>query len=182
MKKSILATAVALSAGLFASSAMAVLPPIEMTGSTVNFSGNLIPAACEVSVASQNMAIDLGVVDKATFSGNAHVLSPFDITFENCDTAVASAMDVVFTTGVLGSMPHLAVNEATDTPSDALLVITSSLGNLPLDGTRSATSTVQITDGTMAVTYTPKYTHMTSMPAATPGNTLYNMTYKVIYQ
>lgn len=189
MKKSILATAVALSAGLFASVAMAALPPVTVDGSTVNFSGNLIPAACEVSVASQNMVVDLGTIDLALINAttsSSYLAGNFDINFENCDSAIATTMDIAFTTTTTAVNGYVATNEAIDSPSNAGLTIQNSGGTqIPLSGSINSGSRVTITDGAVVSSYTASYIEAvttSNLANITAGNTLYNMTYKVIYQ
>ncbi|WP_425279685.1 fimbrial protein, partial [Enterobacter hormaechei] len=53
---------------------------------TVHFTGEIIDSACEVSTLTRNQTVDLGKVNKSTFSGVGSTASvqAFQIDLENC--------------------------------------------------------------------------------------------------
>lgn len=183
MKKSILAPTLALTAGLFVSPAMAVIAPSEVDGGTVNFSGNLISAACTIVVGSENQTVDLGSVDLDVMHTWTD-MGPnrdFTISLENCDSAVSQNVQAAFTGASSGG--NVLDNTATVSPSNAVLALRDVIGTLmPLDGSYHATAgIVAITNGAMSVTYSANYWPNPTFLDATAGNTLYPVTYKLKY-
>lgn len=184
MKKSILATLITLSAG-FASTAMAALPPTTVNGSTVNFAGNLIPAACEVHTDSKNMAIDMGVVDLGSLpvtGAPRGAFIPFSIKLTNCDSAVSTQVNVSMLGQTISNKQTLA-NVATESPSNVRLSIKSITGNtwMSFDGTYASTTPSTITNGDMSLNYEAQYQAESISAKSTAGNTLFPVTYKVKY-
>lgn len=86
MKKNLIAVAFAAVAALSVSNSFAV-------AGTVNFTGEILDAACTVDVASQNQTVALGSYNKTEFtnSGDVTVAKKFSIVLKNCPAAVTSA-------------------------------------------------------------------------------------------
>lgn len=86
MKKNVIAIAFAAVAALSASNAMA-------TAGTVNFTGEILDAACTVDVASQNQTVALGSYNKSEFTaaGDVTAAKKFTIVLKNCPVAVTAA-------------------------------------------------------------------------------------------
>lgn len=86
MKKNIIAIAFAAVSALSASNAFA-------TAGTVNFTGEILDAACTVDVASQNQSVALGSYNKSEFgaSGAVTAAKKFTVVLKGCPAAVTSA-------------------------------------------------------------------------------------------
>ncbi|WBM72576.1 fimbrial protein [Buttiauxella sp. WJP83] len=86
MKKNIIAVAFAAVAALSASNAFA-------TAGTVNFTGEILDAACTVDVASQNQTVALGSYNKSEFAATGAVTAAkkFTIVLKDCPAAVTAA-------------------------------------------------------------------------------------------
>ncbi|MBG0587265.1 fimbrial protein [Enterobacter kobei] len=108
MKKSIIAVAFATVAMLSAANAFAA-------AGTVNFTGEILDAACDVSVASQNQTVALGSYNKSEFTaaGDVTAAKKFTIVLQNCPVAVTSA--------------HVRFDGTPETTDSTLLAIDSSV-------------------------------------------------------
>lgn len=86
MKKNLIAVAFAAVAAVSASNAFAA-------AGTVNFTGEILDAACTVDVASQNQTVALGAYNKSEFVnlGDVTAAKNFKIVLKNCPAAVTSA-------------------------------------------------------------------------------------------
>ncbi|ENA0610254.1 fimbrial protein [Enterobacter bugandensis] len=86
MKKSMIVAAFAATSILAWSNAFA-------SAGTVNFTGEIMDAACTVDVASQNQTVALGKYNKSEFTalGNKTAAKKFDIVLKNCPNTVTSA-------------------------------------------------------------------------------------------
>lgn len=86
MKLNIIAIALAATAAVSMSNAFAA-------AGTVNFTGEILDAACTVDVASQNQTVDLGKYNKSEFTatGSITAAKKFNIVLKNCPTTVTSA-------------------------------------------------------------------------------------------
>lgn len=86
MKKNIIVIALSVAAGLSASNVFA-------SAGTVNFTGEILDAACTVDVASQNQTVALGSYNKSEFAdtGDVTAAKKFTIVLKDCPSAVADA-------------------------------------------------------------------------------------------
>ena len=86
MKKNLIAVVVAAISAVSASNALA-------TAGTVNFTGEILDAACTVDVASQNQTVALGSYNKSEFTamGTVTAAKKFSIVLKNCPQAVPVA-------------------------------------------------------------------------------------------
>lgn len=79
-------------AGLTAAIALSASHVYASAG-TVNYTGEILDAACTVDVASQDQTVDLGEYSKSVFSsvGSTTEAKKFDIVLKNCPAAVTTA-------------------------------------------------------------------------------------------
>lgn len=86
MKKNLIAVAFAATAALSVSNVFAA-------AGTVNFSGEILNAACNVDVASQNQTVALGAYNKSEFvrAGDVTAAKKFSIVLKNCPASVSTA-------------------------------------------------------------------------------------------
>ncbi|MFP2504811.1 fimbrial protein [Buttiauxella gaviniae] len=86
MKKNLIAVAAAVISAVSASNALA-------TAGTVNFTGDIVDAACTVDVASQNQTVALGSYGKSEFTqvGDVTAAKKFSIVLKNCPSAIPVA-------------------------------------------------------------------------------------------
>jgi P pilus assembly protein, pilin FimA len=108
MKKNIIAAAIAATAVLSMSNAFAA-------AGTVNFTGEILDAACTVDVATQNQTVALGQYSKSEFSaaGDTTTAKKFNIVLKDCPDTVTSA--------------HVTFDGKPDTTNTSLLAIDSSV-------------------------------------------------------
>lgn len=85
---------VAISTLTISASALAV----EVKGGTVNFTGDLVNAACAVSTGSANQTVVLGQVRTANFkkAGDKTTAVPFEIKLVDCDPAIQATAAIAF--------------------------------------------------------------------------------------
>lgn len=86
MKKNIIAAAFAATAALTMSNAFA-------SAGTVNFTGEIIDAACTVDAGSENQTVDLGRYSKSEFTaaGDKTAATKFSIVLTDCPATVTGA-------------------------------------------------------------------------------------------
>lgn len=100
MKKLIIALCVAGISSIGAAQAEDVTPPATVTvnGGTINFTGEVVNAACAVDV--NNLNVDMGQVRLKEFEGKSGTVSksrtPFEIKLNDCETSVYSTAQVIF--------------------------------------------------------------------------------------
>ncbi|AHG20867.1 type-1 fimbrial protein subunit A [Chania multitudinisentens RB-25] len=97
--------------------------PVTVNGGTVHFKGELVNAACAVSIASSDQVVQLGQHRTASFSNVADTssLRPFRIILNDCDNSIAETASVTFS-GVA------------DLNNPDLLAVTSDGGATPATG------------------------------------------------
>lgn len=83
---------------LINSSAYAVGQNVTVNGGTIHFTGNIVDAACAVSVNSENQTVKLGEYRTAVFTGAGvtTVPIPFNIILNDCDPSVSSSAAIAF--------------------------------------------------------------------------------------
>ncbi|SNY79604.1 fimbrial protein [Enterobacter sp. CC120223-11] len=108
MKKNLIAVAIAATAVLSMSNAFAA-------AGTVNFTGEILDAACTVDVASQNQTVALGQYNKSEFTaaGDTTAAKKFNVVLKDCPATVTSA--------------HVMFDGKPDTTNSSLLAIDSSV-------------------------------------------------------
>lgn len=176
LKKSILATFVALSAGMFAYNASAVT--VEQDGGTITFQGEILTTACTLAVADQNQTVTLADIPTGIFSASgelANKAQAFDIVLENCDSQLHTDVAMKFTgpgastAGILNS---------TGTATGVAFKVKQDATDVKFDGT--AMPSITITDGTMTVPFTADYISTAATQAA--GTITSSATFKLSYQ
>ncbi|WP_336220212.1 fimbrial protein [Citrobacter amalonaticus] len=107
MKMNLIAFALAATAAVSMSNAFAA-------AGTVNFSGQILDAACTVDVASQNQTVTLGQYNKSEFTnaGDVTAAKKFSIVLKDCPAAVTQA--------------HVRFDGTPETTDSTLLAIDSS--------------------------------------------------------
>ncbi|MBO3653062.1 type 1 fimbrial major subunit FimA [Acinetobacter bereziniae] len=117
MKLSLLSIA-ALS--VLSGSAFAVEPPVTIEGGKVQFTGDLVNAACAVTTGSQNKPVVLGQYRTASLAKDGDSTSPvpFELNLTDCDPTVQATASVAFqgTPATAGST-LLQVNGDGNTPA-----------------------------------------------------------------
>ncbi|MCU4314321.1 type 1 fimbrial major subunit FimA [Acinetobacter bereziniae] len=71
---------------------------VEVKGGTVNFTGDLVNAACAVSTGSANQTVTLGQVRTANFknAGDKTTPVPFEIKLVDCDPLIQATAAIAF--------------------------------------------------------------------------------------
>jgi major type 1 subunit fimbrin (pilin) len=131
MKKNLIAVAFAATTALTASHAFAA-------AGTVNFTGEILDAACTVDVASQNQTVVLGSYNKSEFvnTGDVTAAKKFDIVLKNCPSTVSQA-HVMFdgtpesTDSTLLAIDSTVAGAATGV---AINMMSADMNQLPLHG------------------------------------------------
>lgn len=72
---------------------------VNIHGGDVHFFGQVVNAACSISVDSRNQTVQMGQVRSNQFAslGDWEDPQPFQIALEDCDTAVSQNVGVLFT-------------------------------------------------------------------------------------
>ncbi|WOE33016.1 MULTISPECIES: type 1 fimbrial major subunit FimA [unclassified Acinetobacter] len=159
---------------------------VVVNGGTIHFTGDIIDAACAVSVNSENQTVKLGQYRTATFTaaGVTTTPIPFNIVLNECDPAVSSSASVAF-------------NGQQDLTDSTLLVVSSSGSNttvakgvgieikdrnfkvLPPDGTTYSTPHT-LTKGVNTLLFTANY--KSTAASVTAGKADGNATFTINYQ
>ena len=183
MRKTTLATVITLTASLFASAAMAA--PAEVDGGTVNVNGNMVAAACTIEAGTKDQTVSLGTrrLNELPYNPNGYygTQTPFDIYLTNCNTGISSKATAAFLSVGPTASSDTMYNLAPENPSNLTLSIADVLGySMPVNGTRSSYKT-QLYDSGARMSFYARYTHSAYPAPITGGNTLYALTYKVIF-
>lgn len=175
MKKNLIAAAFAATAVLAASNAFAA-------AGTVNFTGEILDAACTVDVASQNQTVVLGSYNKSEFTaaGDKTAAKKFDIVLKDCPETVTSA-HVRFdgqpeaTDSNLLAIDSSASGAATGV---AINLMTADKAQLPLHGDNGYSYTLSSTaDNTLD--FYAQYQSTAAAVTAGPANSVAN--FSVVY-
>lgn len=175
MKKNLIAVAFAATAALSMSNAFAA-------AGTVNFTGEILDAACTVDVASQNQSVDLGKYNKSEFTlkGDKTAATGFDIVLKDCPETVTSAKvrfdgqpDTVDSSllavdsSVAGAATGVAIN-----------LMTADKADLPLHGSNSYNYALSSTEDNKLDFYA-QYKSTAAAVTAGPANSV--ATFSVVY-
>lgn len=98
-----------------------------VNGGTINFTGEVVNAACAVDVGSSNMEVQLGQVRTARLNQAGAKSTPmgFDIVLKDCDTTVSTKASVAFDGVASGS-----TTTNPSTPLDNVLALSGSVAGL----------------------------------------------------
>lgn len=175
MKKNIIVAAFATVAALSMSNVFAA-------AGTINFTGEILDTACDVSVESQNQSLELGHFYKAEFSGTGAKTSAkdFNIVLKNCPGAVSSAVVRFDGTPAGQNNDLLAIdsNVAGAATGVAINLMTADKTHLPLHGSNTYNYSLSSTaDNTLQ--FFAQYESTADVVTAGPANAVAN--FSVIY-
>ncbi|HBV4841645.1 TPA: fimbrial protein [Klebsiella aerogenes] len=175
MKKNVIAAAFAAVSALAMSNAFAA-------AGTVNFTGEILDAACTVDVASQNQTVDLGKYNKTEFAdvGYKTAAKSFNIVLKDCPDTVTSAKVrfdgkpeatdsslLAIDSSVAGAATGVAIN-----------LMTADKADLPLHSENSYDYTLSSTqDNTLG--FYAQYKSTAATVTAGPANSVAN--FSVVY-
>ncbi|ENE1421906.1 fimbrial protein [Salmonella enterica] len=170
MKVNFLTAALAASSALFMSNAFAA-------AGTVNFSGEILDAACDVDVASKNQTVILGTYNKSEFTavGDKTAAKKFDIVLKNCPSSVTSAKVRFDGTPDASDSTLLAIDTSVAGAATgvAINLMTADKADLPLHGVNSYSYPLSSTqDNTLA--FYAQYESTAASVTAGPANSVAN--------
>lgn len=182
MKKSLLAVAVVLSAGM---SLNAFAVPTTVAGGTVYFNGEVVNAACAVSSDSMDQTVYLDQVRTAAFNSTADAPAnqpeSFEIKLVDCDSTVQATAAVSFNgTTVSGKTSVLANTAGAGAAQGVGLMLMGPDGAVLELNTGLPSSSVSVMDGTTIIPLTVDYISTSTM--VTPGPVSSVANFNVIYQ
>jgi major type 1 subunit fimbrin (pilin) len=172
----------------FGVSASALAAPVEVKGGTVNFTGDLVNAACAVSTSSANQTVTLGQVRTANFknAGDKTTPVPFEIKLVDCDTAVQATAAVAFQGTAVGGTAGadlLAVSAAdangTAAKNVGIEIADHTAKVLGLTGAIYSTAKT-LTTGDNSLKFSARY--VSTAAATTPGQANASATFTVKYE
>lgn len=175
MKKNLIAVAFAATTALTASQAFAA-------AGTVNFTGEILDAACSVDVASQNQTVALGAYNKSEFtnSGDVTAAKKFSIVLKDCPASVTQAHVMFDGTPESTNSSLLAIDStvAGAATGVAINLLTADMVSLPLHGDNTYRYTLSSTaDNTLD--FYAQYQSTSSAVTAGPANSV--ASFSVIY-
>ncbi|MCG0457722.1 fimbrial protein [Enterobacter cloacae complex sp. ECC445] len=175
MKKNIIVTVLTVASALAMSNAFAA-------AGTVNFTGEILDAACTVDVNSQNQTVVLGSYNKSEFAavGDKTAAKKFDIVLKDCPTTVTSAK-VRFDGTPEGNDPTLLAIDSSVAGAAtgvAINLMTADKADLPLHGENSYSYALSSTQDNTLDFYA-QYKSTAASVTAGPANSVAN--FSVIY-
>lgn len=175
MKKNIIAAAFVATAALSMSNAFA-------SAGTVNFTGEILDAACTVDVGSQNQTVTLGKYNKSEFTtaGDVTAATKFDIVLKNCPATVSSAAVRFDGTPDVTNSSLLAIDSSVAGAATgvAINLMTADKAQLPLHGSNGYSYTLSSTqDNTL--NFYAQYKSTANTVTAGPANSVAN--FSVVY-
>jgi len=175
MKKNLIVTVLAATSALSMSNAFAA-------AGTVNFTGEILDAACTVDVNSQNQTVVLGSYNKSEFTavGDKTAAKKFDIVLKNCPTTVTSAKVRFDGTPEATDSNLLAIDSSVAGAATgvAINLMTSDKADLPLHGQNSYSYPLSSTQDNTLDFYA-QYKATAATVTAGPANSVAN--FSVIY-
>lgn len=175
MKKNMIVAAIIATAALSVSNAMAA-------AGTVNFTGEILDAACTVDVGSQNQTVALGKYNKSEFAdaGSTTAATKFNIVLKDCPATVTSAKVRFDGTPDATDSTLLAIDStvANAAKGVAINLMTADKEQLPLHGD-SAYSYKLVTTGDNTLDFYAQYKSTTKVVSAGPANSVAN--FSVVY-
>ncbi|HDU8312921.1 TPA: type 1 fimbrial major subunit FimA [Proteus mirabilis] len=158
-----------------------------VNGGKINFTGEIVNAACVVSTKSIDQTVNIGQYRTAQFDSVGKTVgnTDFYINLEACDTTVAQNASVSFS-GVSDSNDKtvLAVSNITTGGAGAAtgvgIEITDHTGKvLPPDGSVFSTAK-QLIDGSNTLNFVARY--KSTLDTVTPGHADADVTFKMQYE
>lgn len=173
----------------FIAAASLTLPALSnaatiVNGGTVNFTGEVINAACAVDLGSSSQTVNLGQVRTAKLNQQGAVsgAASFNITLQDCDTSVSTRASVAFqgvTTGTGNNVLALTGGASGVAQNVGVQIFYANDTNaLALDGA-TFTTAMNLSDGKNVLPFTAKYF---ATGVATPGTANAEANFSVQYQ
>lgn len=164
-----------------AGSALSMTQAFAAAG-TVNFNGNILDAACDIDVASQNQVVVLGDYYKTEFpaAGSRTAATKFDIILKNCPVTVNNAKVRFDGTPDLSNASLLAIDSSVAGAASgvAINLMTADKADLPLHGSNSYSYVLSSTsDNTL--NFYAQYVSTAATVVAGPANSVAN--FSVVY-
>jgi len=170
MKKNAVFAALAVTSVLAASNVFAA-------AGTVNFTGEILDAACDVDVASQNQTVVLGAYNKSEFTavGDKTAAQKFNIVLKNCPATVTSAKIRFDGTPDASDSSLLAIDStvAGAATGVAINLMTADKTDLPLHGVNNYSYTLSSPQDNTLDFYA-QYESTTTSVTAGPANSVAN--------
>lgn len=176
MKKNLIVAAFAVTAALSMSNVFAA-------AGTVNFTGEILDAACTVDVASQNQTVDLGKYNKSEFnntSGIKTAATGFNIVLKDCPSTVSSTKVRFDGTPEATDSRLLAIDSTVQGAAKgvAINLMTADKADLPLHGLNSYNYTLSSTEPNTLKFYA-QYQSTSTQVEAGPANSV--ASFSVVY-
>lgn len=175
MKKNLFVVAFAAVAALSVSNAMAA-------AGTVNFTGEIIDAACTVDVGSQNQTVELGKYLKTEFTaaGDKTAATKFNIVLKDCPETVTSAKVRFDGTPDATNSNLLAIDGSQSGAATgvAINLMSADKADLPLHGTNGYTYNL-VSDADNTLPFFAQYQSTADSVTAGPANSVAN--FSVVY-
>ncbi|MDK9605796.1 fimbrial protein [Lelliottia wanjuensis] len=174
-------------AAIFGMSAMAhaETTPVEVDGSTINFSGQVVNTACALDVGSSNQNIDLGQVKSDSLATAGLTSTPVNvqIKLDDCATDTFKTASFAFTGQVDVNNPAALANADAGTSAAANVGVQmkNNTGTVvPFDGSYDTGSKLTLVDGTNYANYTAYM--IATADGATPGSVASSVSFKIKYE
>lgn len=154
----------------------------SVNGGVINFTGDVVSAACAVSPNSTSMSVNMGQVRIADFGSVAGTESasktPFVIQLDDCDTTTSTTASVSFNGVVFPSNPNaLAAGQGPGAATGVGIQIFDKSGKKVTFN--SASDAVTLTDGTNYIPFQAGFVSTSDSP--TPGNANTSAIFQVTY-
>ncbi|HBB6573011.1 type 1 fimbrial major subunit FimA [Escherichia coli] len=154
-----------------------------VNGGTVHFKGEVVDAACAVSLNSFDQTVNLGQVRAAKLANDADKSAPvgFDIELSDCSTLTSANAAIIFT----GNQPAghndiLAVQGGAGTATNVGVQVTDYTGKAVIFDGSTASTNYKLTDGTNKIPFQARYIAVGGAAGAGTANA--DATFKVQYQ
>lgn len=175
MKMNLIAIALAATAAVSMSNAFAA-------AGTVNFTGEILDAACTVDVASANQTVALGQYNKSEFTtaGDVTAAKKFSIVLKDCPSTVTQAHVLFDGTPAATDSTLLAIDSSVTGAATgvAINMMSADMSQLPLHGDNSYRYTLSSTaDNTLD--FYAQYKSTATAVTAGPANSV--ASFSVIY-
>ncbi|MCF8581539.1 fimbrial protein [Enterobacter ludwigii] len=177
MKMNLIAIAIALAA----TAAVSMSNAFAAAG-TVNFTGEILDAACNVDVASQNQTVALGQYNKSEFTatGDVTAAKKFSIVLKDCPASVTQAHVLFDGTPEATDSTLLAIDSSVAGAATgvAINMMSANMSQLPLHGDNGYRYTLSSTaDNTLD--FYAQYKSTAATVTAGPANSVAN--FSVVY-
>jgi major type 1 subunit fimbrin (pilin) len=157
---------------------------VTVNGGTINFTGEVVNAACAVDASSSDQTVQMGQVRSASFKalGDTSGKVAFKIGLNDCDASVYTSAAVGFTgQTVSGKTDALAVGSGTAAVASAtgigISILDQAGSKVTFDGT--ASGKVKIINGQTVIPLQAQY--VSTAASVTAGQANATTTFKITY-